>query len=424
MSYGMRLGALVMVLHGTVLQAATVVPAPTTPTSSVTIQPYACRSLDETGTNCTAFNADGSRSIALIRTAFNADGSCFVAPMGNGKMGVFSTRSEPEPFSDKDRKRYRALAALLDDDDFRKRSMATEALREMGTLIQPLLEESLRKAESRESRTRLIALLHDASLPIHTVHVEKVLRSLIRSVQYSPNREHLLVAGYDDSIKLLDAGDLHVVRDIPAKGSVEDVLFLNKGDRLAVGVHDMVQFWRSRTGERLPVSLTHTSRIGGLDASPDERWLAVSGDSKDVSIWDLKTHHRVHLLTERNRVRHAEFSPDGRLLALACEDGNVCVWDVPALRRRHTLEGHKGAAWHVTFSPDGHWLASTGKEGDVIVWDPRKGKCLAINDDRKAYCTPAFSPDSKFLLTLESDKIRLWRITKSSENGSPGANPQ
>jgi len=342
--------------------------------------------------------------------------------MGRGKIGVFTAHSEPKPLNNKDIERYKELVALLDDEDFSKRSTATNGLRAMGTPIQPLLQESLRKAGSLESRIRLKELLHDASRSIHTVHVKKVLRSLIRSVRYSPNGEHLLVAGYEDSIKMLDARDLEVVRSIPVKGNVTDALFLNKGDRLAASIGDRVQFWSTRTGEPLAFSLTHTGKICCVDASPNERWLAVSGGSTDVSIWDLKTHRRVHLLKEfGGSIGHVEFSPDGKYLACACGDGNVSVWDVPTFRQRHTLKGHTGSAYHVTFSRDGHWLASTGDKGDVIIWDPAQGKRLGTNDDRKDYCTPVFSPDSKFLLTLESDKIRLWRITGAGENGQPGA---
>lgn len=431
---------------------------PTSPSSSITLQPYACRSSDETGDELKSLNSSlakehlqrtavsyrGSpRREAGIRPcknriAFKADGSRFIAPMGNGKIGIFSTHSEPEPLNDQDIERYRALAALLDDDDFRKRSMATEALRAMGTPIHPLLEESLRKAGSRELSSRLTVLLYDAPLPIHTVHVEQVLQSLIRSVRYSPNGEYLLVAGYGDSIKLLNARDLQVVRTIPTRGDVNDALFLHKGERLAVGIDDMIQFWSTRTGERLPFSLTHTGGICCLDASPDERWLAVSGGATDVSIWDLETHLRVHLLEESgDRIENAEFSPDGKFLAYACKSGNVSVWDVPTFRRRYTLKRHEGSAYHVAFSPDGHWLASTGDKGEVVIWDPVKGKLLttiddrpvegkrlATNDDRNDYCTPMFSPDSKFLLTMGSDKIRLWRITSASENGQPGATSQ
>jgi hypothetical protein len=397
-----KTGAFFIVAALTLANAVTIAataPAPAPPTSSIALQPYACRAFDETGRNRIAFKADGSR---------------FVAPMGRGKIGVFTVHSEPKPLNDKDIKRYKELVTLLEDENFGNRLRATEALRAMGTPIRPLLQESLRKAGSLESRIRLRELLVKASLDIHTVHFEKVISSLIRSVRYSPNGEQLLVAGYGDAIKLLNASDHKVVRSIPAKGNVTDALFLNNGDRLAASIGDKVQFWSTRTGEPLPDSLTHMGKICCMDASPDERWLAASGGGTNVSIWDLKTRRRVHLLEGFGAsVGHVEFSPDGKYLACACGDRNVSVWDVPTFRQRHTLKGHKGSVYHVTFSRDGQWLASTGNVGDVIIWDPVKGERLATNDDRKEYCTPTFSPDGKFLVTLETDRIRLWRITRA-----------
>jgi len=390
----LRLAVLVMVLHAVAWEAAIAESAPTPP--SITLQPYASRAFDETGNN---------------RIAFKADGSSFAAPMGGGKVGVFSVQTEPKPLQEGVAERYKALLPALDSEDFNTRENAMKALQAMGTSIRPLLEESLRKTESLESRIRLKALLKGATQSIKTVHIKEVLPSFVRSVRYSPSGEHLLVAGYGDSIKLLDARDLKVVRSIPFKGKVSDALFLNEGEQLAASMKNKVQFWSARTGEQLPTTLTHAHGICCLDASPDGRFLAASGGSAEVSIWDLKTHKRVHLLKESGEsVGHVEFSPDGKYLACAGQDGTVSVWDVPAFRRRHKLEGHKGSVYYVAFSRDGNWLASTGRDGDVIIWDPANGKRLATNDDRKRCCTPAFSPDSKFLLTLESDKIRLWRI--------------
>ena len=405
----LRLGTLAMLLQVAAWEAAIAESAPTSGSSSITLQPYASRAFDETGYN---------------RIAFKADGSCFAAPMGNGRVGVFTVQSEPKPLTNNEIERYKAVVALLDDEDFSKRETATKALRAMGASIRPLLEESLRKTDLLESRIRLRKLIHDAALTIRTVRLNKVLQSLVRSVAYSPNGEHLLVAGYKDSIKLLDASDFQVRREFHVDGNVTDALFLNQGEQLAAGIGDKVQFWSTRTGEPLPFSLIHKGKICCLDASPDERWLAVSGGSAEVGVWDLKSRQRVHLLKDFGRsVGHVEFSPDGKYLACACGDGNVSVWDVPGFRRRHTLKGHKGVPYHVTCSRNGQWLASTDDGGEVVIWDPVEGKRLATNEDRKEYCTPAFSPDSKFLLTLETDKIRLWRIT-TSEDGQPGVKPQ
>jgi len=63
------------------------------------------------------------------------------------------------------------------------------------------------------------------------------------------------------------------------------------------------------------------------------------------------------------------FSPDGRYLATAKDTPEIHLWDVLAGRELGQLEGHEGGVVSLLFSPDGKRLFSGGSDTTALTWD-------------------------------------------------------
>ena len=115
------------------------------------------------------------------------------------------------------------------------------------------------------------------------------------------------------------------------------------------------------------------------------------------------------------------FAPRAKLLASGHGSG-VKLWDTETWQEVRSLPDTMHGC---LFSPDGRWLL-TGVAGGWQLWDTqtwqRAGVCPGAPSGRwQARNAVAFSPDSKFLVTLASDgkelgdSLRVWRLPSMEE---------
>ena len=79
-----------------------------------------------------------------------------------------------------------------------------------------------------------------------------------------------------------------------------------------------------------------------------------------------------------------------------------------SLKLRATLTGHEEEVFGVTFSPNGEFLATSSyRENATRLWSTATGQLIAVLDG----IAPAFSPDSRVLLTDSKKTIKLWNST-------------
>ncbi|PTL79972.1 TIR domain-containing protein [Vitiosangium sp. GDMCC 1.1324] len=276
------------------------------------------------------------------------------------------------------------------------------------------------------------------------------LRDRIESAVFSPDARTLATvknfSSKEVGVTLWDVTDSGLTRlaDLSSKAeSLEDVAFSADGGTLAIAARDgTVILWdlTERARPRQVATLTDLPDVSAVAFSPDGKTLATvcrpgkdkgAGDGSLI-LWHLGDRTRPQRLLTRTRVFDSEevlFSPNGRLLLtssglLAGKESPTglvvthgtgqTLWDVSELTRPRELVRLPLSSEHPAFSPDSRLLV-TAHDRNADLWDisaPSTPKRLAILvghiDSLNAV---AFSPDGGTLATASNDgTARLWNL--------------
>jgi len=187
------------------------------------------------------------------------------------------------------------------------------------------------------------------------------------------------------------------------------------------GFEPVARTWDVATGREIDHRAGHASRIQGLTVSPaDGTVFTVSYGDGPVLHWNPSDGRLLENLGVYPRVvNNIQISPDGHLLLFLNEDPNreSVLWDVAARKELRRLANDK-SVWcgHAAFSPDGQMVT-----GDYRVWDVATGRLIvafATNDDRD-WCLPAFSPDGRQVITVDSYRVCIWDVATGTEVRRP-----
>ena len=121
----------------------------------------------------------------------------------------------------------------------------------------------------------------------------------------------------------------------------------------------------------------------------------------------------------RKAVTAVAINPSATRLVSTSADGLGIVWNLTKpgrLERLSTLKGHTGAVDAVAINVDGQFLATGDSGGQIRLWDlNRKNPGAAskvLKGHRSGIKAFAFTPDGKRLLSLSTDGVNVWRLSK------------
>ncbi|HEX3446954.1 MAG TPA: WD40 repeat domain-containing protein, partial [Isosphaeraceae bacterium] len=166
----------------------------------------------------------------------------------------------------------------------------------------------------------------------------------------------------------------------------------------------------------------HSGRIISVAFNPSGRWLAASGGTRSVSLWDMSCREPAMALEPAPEPEVAfmnclAFTPDGLNLAVANDRGSVSMWDVASGNLWHNLRASTQSVRSLAFSPDGRLLATGISDGSIVLWDATMlcERAVLLGSRRQINCV-AFSPDGRTLASASTDgRTKLWDIS-SGEN--------
>ncbi len=165
---------------------------------------------------------------------------------------------------------------------------------------------------------------------------------------------------------------------------------------LYCGTPEGIQVWNTSTG-RIESSISTTSPVGAVAASPDGRFLG--GVAGDIKVWSPGTRELVGTFSAGANANALDiaFDPVGDLLAAGCIDGTVRLLSVSAGQAAppQVLRGHSGNVNGVAFSPDGRMLVSGGADGTARVWDIPAGRLPRVLQVGHGASSVAFDPKGR-----------------------------
>ncbi|MCB9461534.1 MAG: protein kinase [Anaerolineaceae bacterium] len=250
----------------------------------------------------------------------------------------------------------------------------------------------------------------------------------VDSLDFHPDGQHLLSAGWDGSIILWDIESGEQVRTYSDHaGRVYDVNFSADGSRFisAGGSGDATAYKRTAilydtdSGQIIRVFSGHESDVYSAVFSPDESLIATGSADGSIRLWNTETGETVRTLSgHTDDVNEVLFSPDGTMLASTSWDDTVRLWDVATGEEIRQFIGHTNNTFGLAFSPDGRTLLTTSTDQTVRLWDVATGEEVHRYLSHTNWIQEvAFTPDGTEAISAAQDELAIvWRVDGSVDS--------
>lgn len=138
------------------------------------------------------------------------------------------------------------------------------------------------------------------------------------------------------------------------------------------GEEGLVKLWNYE--DHLKIGELSHKWVKALAFSDDEKYLA-SGGSREVKLWDVRTHELIHNFKgHKSSISAIKFDPSGKFLISVAEDGLINVWDVSNKTLKATLKHPKSRSFtSLVFGLVPNHFYTSDNSGNVILWDIETG---------------------------------------------------
>lgn len=146
-------------------------------------------------------------------------------------------------------------------------------------------------------------------------------------------------------------------------------------------------------------------------------WAAIAQPSEGLGIFDVHDPKNMRLVSVvRHDAWHCAWQPHGDLVAIADRDAHISLWNVHDVEHAERVDelvlGRDSTVFDLQFSPNGKLLSVTSEYTQLFEINAAgQARLLAdLPDDTRGLAV--FSPDNRWLATLEDRSILLWDISE------------
>ncbi len=247
----------------------------------------------------------------------------------------------------------------------------------------------------------------------------------IRTVAFSPNGKMVLSAGHDNSIKLWDISNGHLIKSLRGHaGWVRSAAFSPDGHWVLSGSHDsQAKLWNISGYEEIRVFQGrilqgHADAVLSAAFSSDGARIVTASRDRTAKSWNVATGKSLRDFDEGHDylASTAIFFPDGKRLLTAAADNTARIWDVTTGTQAFRLD-RTGRGSVASVSHDGKWVVTSSDEKTARVWNSETGELARstkpLNSEVSAV---AFSADDQTFVTGDtSGECMLWNAKTCEE---------
>lgn len=207
----------------------------------------------------------------------------------------------------------------------------------------------------------------------------------VNHLAWSPDSNLLAVASGSNVIMVWNIEKEAIVLAYPTLNKWVNDVSWSRSNVIAAATADLhagsLQIWRFP--EKTPLfSLQRGYALRSANWSPDGNYVAISGHSPLVEVWNPFTAQQVSQYTDTALgllgITRVKWSPSGKYLACAADDGNAYVWEALTGKQLTIYRGHQSSVHDLSWSPDGRFIVSASTDKTSHVWEVSSGQTLAV----------------------------------------------
>jgi WD40 repeat protein len=180
--------------------------------------------------------------------------------------------------------------------------------------------------------TRLLTASYNRTATVWNVAARQKVLTLhhedwVGAAKYSPLGDRIATATRD-SVQVYDSDDGRLLVDIPVKVTPSNntgLFWLN--NHLFVVSGSAIKQFEASTGSAVSEWLVRSNRDSGIALHQHGEFIACS-TFDTVTFWDTSTHAKLGLIQYTQYIRSVAFSPDDRFLAIGGDSGKITIRSV------------------------------------------------------------------------------------------------
>lgn len=207
----------------------------------------------------------------------------------------------------------------------------------------------------------------------------------VNHMTWSPDGTAIAVASGSNVILIWNIEKGTIIRYYPTlNGWVNDISW-SHANLIAATTADFqagsLQLWKFPEEEPI-FTLQRSYGLRSVSWSPDGKYLALSGRTSTVEVWDPFASYVVSQYTDTSLglmgITRVKWSASGKFLACIADDGTAHVWEALTGKPRTIYHGHKGRGIDLAWSPDERYIVSASGDKTSHVWEVAGGHPVVI----------------------------------------------
>ncbi|BDA12456.1 WD40 repeat domain-containing protein [Aeromonas caviae] len=195
--------------------------------------------------------------------------------------------------------------------------------------------------------------------------------------RFSPDDSHAITATqHTFAIWRLQDGRSQGYYSLP-ESPLRDAAISADGRQVLIGREDgKAEVVDTQTGRRLQF-LGHTEQVNTVDLSPNGRYALTGGNDYSAYLWDTRTGQVVWRFNHAGRVVMARLDPSGRF-AFTADSRQASIWDLKTGKEHSRLQyDHRFEVYtSARFANGGNWLITGAPSRQLTLWQVSDGQPL------------------------------------------------